>query len=297
MAIFLLVLKILLISLLALLALLLFLLIVLLFIPIYYDIQADKEEEITVNIKAVWLFGLVRFRFAIEKGQQQMMLKLLWFRLMGDNEESKKPRKSRRKSKKATPDASAPPFRDDEPEKPDENIPAQEADTSANAKKSSPSSDHAGESHASSDHQKDIPESSGEIALGKDLRTARDTVTDILQKIQMFLDYREKKVILRHTLRLLQKWWKVFRPKTFQAYGEIGLSDVALTGMILGAVSAIKALLFIPIQIVGNFEEEVIRFRVRMKGWMTLWGLLFPLIKYVCKKPIWRMIKTLRSAS
>ena len=111
------------------------------------------------------------------------------------------------------------------------------------------------------------------------------------QQIQMIVDYPDKRLILEYTKELIVRLLRALRPKRFALRGVIGFEDPSLTGKALGALGVIAALTGLNMVLHGNFEEPEIKGHGAMAGKVTLWALLWPLVRYVCKKPIWRIVK------
>lgn len=78
------------------------LLLIVLFVPFRYSAEGNYEEDIDVKVKFSWLFWLIRGTFLLEAGEQEIGLKVLFFRLMpkkksAKDKKSKKSKKSKNK--------------------------------------------------------------------------------------------------------------------------------------------------------------------------------------------------------
>jgi len=88
------------IVLLCLLGLLIILLVLVLFFPVKYRFLGEKNtQEMCLDVRAHWLFGLLRVRYALpEPGK--LLVKLLWFTLFDSEKAAAESGKKHRKSKK-----------------------------------------------------------------------------------------------------------------------------------------------------------------------------------------------------
>lgn len=87
--------------------------------------------------------------------------------------------------------------------------------------------------------------------------------------------------LIRPTLQLAKKLFRVCRPKKIVIKGRYGASEPHTTGLTLAAIAAVAVMFDIDAQIEGDFEEEVLEFDAHLSGYLRLWAVLVPLARYI----------------
>ena len=120
-----------------------------------------------------------------------------------------------------------------------------------------------------------------------------DKIKDLYHQFLYIKNHPDRNRIIKLTLRLLRRLWRHLEPSAYEMEILFGLEDPSQTGMLLGAISAVKPLAPFAgqLRVVGDFDKKTFYAKGRLKGWFTLWGILWPLCLYVLSRPIWRIIK------
>ena len=84
---------------------------------------------------------------------------------------------------------------------------------------------------------------------------------------------------------------KALKPKMFKVSGFVGFDSPDKTGYFIAVVSILKALTCFNIDIAGEFNEEKIDVEFAAKGKTSIFKMLWPLVKFVFKKPVWAIVK------
>ncbi len=126
----------------------------------------------------------------------------------------------------------------------------------------------------------------------KKATTAKGKLKRIINKSRELFGDENFSDFMKHSYRLLVKLIKTILPKNLRAKVEFGLKDPADTGKAIGAISIVRGVLGNrEVAIVGNFEKEVFLYNVSAYGKLRLFAIIMPIITYVFKKPVWRIIK------
>ena len=126
-------------------------------------------------------------------------------------------------------------------------------------------------------------------------------VKDIILKIQEgklkaehYLELwnrKETQVTFSRAKRKLGKMIKAILPRTWNVIGEIGFSDPATTGQLMAVFGAMYPVIGSHVQIVPDFEEEVMNIRGNIKGHIRLGNLLYQLISLILNIHCFKFIK------
>ena len=73
--------------------------------------------------------------------------------------------------------------------------------------------------------------------------------------------------------------------------GEIGFADPAYTGLMLGGVGTVRAMLPLDINIDGNFSGKTVLLRGEARGKTYFGRLLKPALKFIFTRPVLLIIK------
>lgn len=122
----------------------------------------------------------------------------------------------------------------------------------------------------------------------------KNFIAYLIEKIKFIQKFNDKYSInslISATWRLLKRLIKNLGFKKFELNGIIGFDDPADTGQALGAIAVVKTFLPFSVNIGGNFENKELSGNFNIKGRTNLWLILFPILKYVLTKPVWRVVK------
>ncbi len=104
-------------------------------------------------------------------------------------------------------------------------------------------------------------------------------------------NYPEKGEIVKYTLRFVKELIFAIKPKKFKANITIGFEDPSNTGKFLGISAVILEFLPLDIYLSGDFENEIFEGILETKGKTSVFKIGIPTLRYIFKKPIWRLIK------
>lgn len=99
------------------------------------------------------------------------------------------------------------------------------------------------------------------------------------------------KAVYKETLRFFKKFFSGLGLKKFHFYGIIGLDDPADTGMLIGAASTMSMFIPFPVSLEGSFDQKKIDLNISLKGRTSLFGLLYPVGRYILSKPVLPLVK------
>ncbi len=287
MGIIFLILKIILIALLAVLSLLVLICMLIFFYPINYEIKVDKQDTLSVYAKGSWIFRIIRFRYIINPENSGLSLSVLWFKLIGDKKQdleptqtdSADPRDNNPNEDKETEDKKA-----EDKETEDKEIENKEAEDKEAQDKEAENKD----TKINYKEKGMEPEGSG---IKEKLDDTKNIFKDIIKRI---IHYPSKKEIFDSTILLIRRLYPHLKPKRFNLRAEVGFDDPAITGYFLGGVYILKSLLMLKADVVGNFERKTINIYAYAKGRVVLLPILYLILKYIFKKPIWKLINDLK---
>lgn len=128
-----------------------------------------------------------------------------------------------------------------------------------------------------------------------------EKVKEILKKIQdgklkveHYLELwnrKETQITFQRAKRKFGKVLKALLPKKWKLLGNIGFQDPATTGKLMGAIGAMYPILGNNVQIVPDFENEVIELEGNMKGHVRLGNLTYQLISLLLNPHCFKFIK------
>lgn len=127
-----------------------------------------------------------------------------------------------------------------------------------------------------------------------------DSRSGILKKIQgtinqisYFKNHPDRNEIIKLTLEFLKKLGLKNKPKKLRITGIVGFETPDKTGMFLGALGIVSAYIPLDFDIAGDFEKQIIALNIKVTGRLVLWKVLYPIIRYALKEPIWKILKPL----
>lgn len=126
-------------------------------------------------------------------------------------------------------------------------------------------------------------------------------VKDIIEKIQdgqlkveHYLELwnrKETQITFQRAKKKLGKVLKAILPRKWILNGNIGFSDPATTGKLMGVLGALYPVLGNNVQVVPDFENEVLEADGEVKGHIRLGNLLYQLISLLLNRHCFKFIK------
>ena len=126
-------------------------------------------------------------------------------------------------------------------------------------------------------------------------------VKDIIAKIQEgklkaehYLELwnrKETQITFGRAKKKLGRMIKEILPRKWKVIGELGFSDPCTTGQLMGALGAMYPILGNKVQIVPNFENEVMNIEGNVKGHIRLGNLLYQLVSLILHRQCFKFIK------
>ena len=126
------------------------------------------------------------------------------------------------------------------------------------------------------------------------LENIKVKINNIIEKIKFIINYPNKKEIINASIVLIKKLLKAIKFKKIKINVDYGLDDPFKTGNICGIISSIIP--FMPkkyiknINIMPNFNKEIFLADLEIKFSTSLFKILLPIIIFVLKKPIRKII-------
>lgn len=314
-SILLLILKIIGIILLAILLFILAVLFLILFVPIRYKIKANRtgiSEDPPVNavVQVSWLMHLLHVK-ANYPGETYVTARILGFPVFKfpEAEETKK-KKADKARKKAEKETSQNKKEDNQNKKEENNIVTEEnsepnSDTvTVIEEKTEAETENAAVDSVinASDEKKSIFDKINSlfqkiketIELIKDKIThIQDTITEAKENASYYIDVLQSdtfKESLDLAMGELKRILKSIKPRKCRIYVEEGMADPATTAQILAIYGMFYPLLYKSVSVVGNFEEEIIKADVYIKGHITIFVLVYAALKLFFSRKIRKMI-------
>ena len=279
---------------------------VILFIPVFYELQADISKG-SYTFRMHWLFHLVRFCFRYEK-KMSAVLSILFIRIDFTDPEWKKKREKKKKQRLERKRKKAAKKRASKKEKErkkylkehEKNRSSLELDIEHEGKNDRISARAAGaESEGTADREEQIPgEKAVESAavVEKEARGAGIHIPDGVRRIIDILRALYDSEIFGTVLPKLQLFLLRIRPRKLKGDLSFGLSDPAATGQILGVISMIPYLFQTELHICPDFESDrsYIEGNVYMRGRVHM---IFPVvfaIRMIFDKNVRRFLRAVK---
>lgn len=307
------ILKIIGIILLVVVGLVLFLLAVVLFVPVRYRLSGKKEAEtFFVKAEAFWLMHLLRVR-ALYPEPGKIVVKLLWFTLYDSSEEPKPEKKKKKQSKKK---AQTEEIEETEEKESRTESTKKEQIMEEGVKKEDPAQEYPIKGQDTEEYgEKDIDdgEETGKVRgffekIKEILRKIKNAVKNIwytikrlcdrIVKIQDDISYymevfgeEETKQAFLLCRRELFRIWKNIRPAKCRAELTIGTGEPETTGYILAVHGILYPIIGNAIIIEPDFENQVFEGNFFLKGRITVFVLLYAVIKIYFDKNIRYFLK------
>lgn len=327
-----LILKIIGISLLAILCLLLLLLLLALFVPVRYRAEGKKQEELAFRMRITWLLHMVSVPLVYEKGKLSLRFKLFGFPIkdflaeekeeqakeeeVRSDEEAGRERKSgegdNTAKEESEPEDRSAEFQEntekgswDKPEKDsakDKNVCLKNKAPGDKIEEKDNSFQDYTETAVSKKKKFSLPRIFRGIweklkKLKYTIRSFCDKIRAVMKKagsIRRFLAEETTKAALSLGMGQLLYLLKKLGPRKVQGWIHFGTGDPALTGEILGGISAWYAVSPIKLELQPDFQDRVLEGEIRVKGHLhmiTLVGIAWRLWRDKNIKAVYKKIK------
>lgn len=279
----LLILKILGIIFLIIVGLLLLILCSVLFAAAGYRVQIEKNDAFRVSARAGWLFRIVTVYFSLDSAddwKQRLQLRLFGFPIWDPYAEKKPKRKrrKRRKSKKVSEPEVWPEQSIQEAEsgsEPSHGLPELVTDT-GHEHKSGPGTKKRKPSLMKKIHsffQKVIYAIKGICDkikhIKKKILGVRDSVSRLMERKDALLEFwnlEEHRRARGAVWKEVRYLWKKYRPRRIEGKITFGFEDPSVTGLCMGGVGMLCAWYPDRLQIIPDFEQEILEGNVLIKG-------------------------------
>lgn len=154
----------------------------------------------------------------------------------------------------------------------------------------------------------DITSEKEKKSLSEKIEDVKSKIQGIIQKIKdIIAKIQDGKLKVEHYLELWNRketqitfsrakkkfgrMIKAVLPRKWKLTGEIGFSDPCTTGQFMGALGAMYPILGNKVQIVPNFENEVINIEGNVKGHIRLGNLLYQIVSLLLNRHCFKFIK------
>ena len=309
------------ILLLAILGLLLLIILIVLFVPVFYRIKAEKNDDLHICFRANWLLGLIRVFFLYpEPGN--LIVKVLFFKIFDSGAEDK-PEKSRTiKERRKRTNTRA---KKQKSESSEEGSTVHNAGESKDRAQNSEPQDEARQSQTrqagsrqSEDRRSEAPqqktgkhedeqkdggnqsdsESQNPIEkLRYTIRKICDTIKNIRDNIDHYKEILlcdDTKGLLNHGFIRLGKILKSIRPRKFRADIRFGTGSPDTTGYAYAVYGILCPYLGRKVLIVPDFEQTVLEGELDAAGHITVFKLLWHGLMLVLDRRLKKLIAKLR---
>lgn len=270
------VLKIIGIFLLILLGTILFVVVAVLAAPITYDISGEWNQQFTLRGKIRWLYHILGISLEFQEGNPAVKISLFG-RVLGEEKKKNQPKVSRKKQ-----DSGQKLSSEKQQGSRQKQSSGQKQDTEQNSEQNSRKTEVMAEekpaepvkqtkSEAVTPEKTKIdPEEKEEVFSDWDpLLDEELEKLEKEQKLHRFAAFLEQESVKRLIRKLWKSICKIFghlRPSVLFLKGRIGMDDPALTGKIMEVAAVLYAFYGEHIQLVSDFEEEVLEAEFTIKG-------------------------------
>lgn len=299
--ILLLLLKIIGILLLSVIGLVLLLLCIILFVPIRYNVEGSFYGKVKLEAKVSFLLKAVRAKFVLDGKEMNTRIKVLWFDIGGENKTKKNKNNKANKKKKTENQTDTPKgiteekiediIKEDETENEIENeiteevFPEENQDSSVFENEDNTKYDSQGESSAKEKKKK---------KKQKHIKKEKKPKREKSEKKDSVLDIKENKKAIDFILKKIKKLFKHVLPGTHRINLHIGFGDPALLGEIIGAVSVVRAMTNLIINVNPDFENKVFEADFKLKGRIRIGTILFIAASVYFNKDVKKLINIIK---
>lgn len=290
--------------------------------PIRYNARFSYDKKLEINIAVAWIFKIIRLNYSNVAENGKLKLSVFGKILFGKDAkiaDGKKKRKKKRVKKQDSVDLPVD-FANDEEAKANttEEAPGDMAAEKGAVKAESEEYEAKRDNEPHGSDGVTYGRDSGSIApeeealfggipeRGEAYDDSSDTDTDsdgdtgkgiigrlkeLWGKLKALLDYPDKKLIIGATVKLIKRLTTALKPSKVKLKAVIGFDDPGITGRAVGALAFFSGMNGIDLSLQGNFNEQELNFAADIKGKIVLFRFIWPLIVYVLKRPIWKIVK------
>lgn len=318
------------IVLLVLLGLLLSVILLVLFFPVTYHAEGTKTpEELSVRVRANWVFGLLRLRYAYpEPGR--VTVKLLFFKLFETGEDTEKGEDKKKKDKKTEKKKAKDKKKKDKRAK-DKEIndkktgdgrgiggktqdaegaaDGQAPDRTVTEQSGAPNKTDTAEAAArqsAEPSQEKAPEES-QNGFFKKFEKIKYTITDTYDKIKQIwqnisyyaelLREEETRLLFSHATLRIFKILKSIRPRKLKADVLFGTGSPDTTGYAFGVYAALSPMLGPHVAVTPDFERAVLQGEFEAAGHVMAAVGLWHLLRVAVDRRLWRLLDKLKGSA
>ena len=273
------VLKIIGIFLLILLGTILFVVVAVLAAPITYDISGEWNQQFTLRGKIRWLYHILGISLEFQEGNPAVKISLFG-RVLGEEKKKNQPKTSRKKQ-----DSGQRPSSEKQQCSRQKQSSGQKQDMEQKSlsEQSSEQNSRKTEVMAEEKPAEPVKQTKSEAVTPEKTKIDPEEKEEVFSDWDLLLDEELEKEQRLHRFaafleqesvkRLIRKLWKsigkIFghlRPSVLFLKGRIGMDDPALTGKIMEVAAVLYAFYGEHIQLVSDFEEEVLEAEFTIKG-------------------------------
>ncbi len=258
---------------------LIFIILFLLFGGIRYNINAEKKEDISIDVKVSFV-GILKFVFLFSDNTINRYFKFLCFKFFKYNSDDFKLNEEKSDDIEKNNDTKE----NDTIIKYDELSKTDSEKDDFNSEKKEFSEDLSEDKFLKKDFEK---ENIGENKLNNFFSAVKNIYNNFIS----IKNYSDKDKIIKYTFELIKKLFFALKPKKFYADVLIGFEDPYETGKFIGLMSIIFEFLPLDVYFVGDFENKVFEGSLKVKGKTNLFKVGFPILRFVFKDAIWKFIR------
>ena len=264
---------------------------IILIVPIRYRAEWDfLKKNARVRGRITWFFYLIYMRFYYEE-EFRMQVRVFGFKVFDSENGGDKPKKTKTGQ---------------EENKDADDLTAWETEMEAEAKEEAELAKQIAERKI--EVSEENTSEKVKKSLSEKIEVIKSKIQDMLRKIKDFIaKIQDGKLKVEHYLELwnkeetqitfdraknkLGRMIKALLPQKWKVTGEIGFTDPCATGQLMGALGAMYPILGNKVQIVPNFEEQVINLEGNLKGHIRLGNLLYQLVSLLLNRYCFKFIK------
>ena len=273
------VLKIIGIFLLILLGTILFVVVAVLAAPITYDISGEWNQQFTLRGKIRWLYHILGISLELQEGNPAVKISLFG-RVLGEEKKKNQPKVSRKKQDSGQKLSSE---KQQGSRQKQSSGQKQDAEQKSLSEQNSEQNSRKTEVMAEEKPAEPVKQTKSEAVTPEKTKIDPEEKEEVFSDWDPLLDEELEKEQRLHRFaafleqesvkRLIRKLWKsigkIFghlRPSVLFLKGRIGMDDPALTGKIMEVAAVLYAFYGEHIQLVSDFEEEVLEAEFTIKG-------------------------------
>lgn len=276
------VLKIIGIFLLILLGTILFVVVAVLAAPITYDISGEWNQQFTLRGKIRWLYHILGISLEFQEGNPAVKISLFG-RVLGEEKKKNQPKVSRKKQDSGQKLSSE---KQQGSRQKQSSGQKQDAEQKSLSEQNSEQNSRKAEVMAEEKPAEPVKQTKSEAVTPEKTKIDPEEKEEVFsdwdplldeeleklekeQKLHRFAAFLEQESVKRLIRKLWKSICKIFghlRPSVLFLKGRIGMDDPALTGKIMEVAAVLYAFYGEHIQLVSDFEEEVLEAEFTIKG-------------------------------